>query len=223
MAELTAQERSDPIVAEKVLGRLFEETSGPAKQRYLEFLSGALEYLSRHHPDRWGITLFSGLVRLNAGMVECLILHPGGLRVLLDSACAPVDTRFEEGTTYRSAPGCAIASLRFSAIPDVLTSLAVAHHSALSIAAKRKCTPAIRRSHSVRITKFLGQVFDRAIPNPTFHSALETALLAEFDEVADPQVFSEGERMRVLSTVSNEIRVRARHAFRPTALDAQFA
>ena len=59
MAELTAQERSDPIVAEQVLERLFEEASTAAKQPYLEFLADSLEYLSQHHPDRWGITLFS--------------------------------------------------------------------------------------------------------------------------------------------------------------------
>jgi hypothetical protein len=186
MAELTAQERSDPIVAENVLGRLFKEASGAAKQRYLEFLAAALQHLSQHHPDRWGITLFSDLVRLNTGMVECLVLHPEGLRVLVERASAPVDTAFEEGTTYRLAPGCAIVSLRFSEIPDVLTSLAVAHHAALSIAAKRKCTRQIRRAHSVGVTKFVGQVLDRLLPNPIFDSSVEATLLAHLDEVIDP-------------------------------------
>jgi 5-methylcytosine-specific restriction protein A len=197
MAELTALERSDPIVAEKVLGLLFEESTSAAKQRYLEFLKAAIEHLSQHHPDRWGITLFSDLVRLNAGIVESLVLHPKGLRVLVDSASAPADAVFEEGTAYRSAPGCAVVSLSFSQIPDVLTSLAVAHHTALSIAAKRKCTPAIRRAHSIGVTKFVGHVLDRLIPNPTLDSSVDTTLLAHFDEVADPQAFSEGERLRV--------------------------
>src|SRR5260370_26809477 len=114
MAELTAQERSDPIVAERVLGRLFEESSSATKQGFLEFLAAAVEHLSQHHSDRWGITLFSDLVRLNTGMVECLVLHPEGLRVLVDRSSVPADTAFEEGTTYRLAPGCAIVSLRFS-------------------------------------------------------------------------------------------------------------
>ena len=198
MAELTAQERSDPIVAEKVVGQLFEKTSGAAKDTYLKFLAAAIEHLSQYHPDRWGITLFTGLVRLNTGMVECLVLHPAGLRVLVDIALAPANTAFEEGTSYRLAPGCAIVSLRFSEVPDVLTSLAVAHHSALSIAAKRECTRQIRRAHSVGVTKFVGQVLDRQLPNPTFDSSVEAALLPHLDEVVDPQVFSEGERVRVL-------------------------
>jgi hypothetical protein len=198
MAELTAQERSNPIVAENVLGRLFEGAPAAAKQSYLEFLAADLEHLSQHHPDRWGITLFSTLVRLNAGMVECLVLHPEGLRVLVNAAAVPADTAFEEGTEYRLAPGCAIVNLRYSQIQAVLTSLVVAHHSALTIAAKRECSRQIRRAHSVGVTRFVGQVLNRRLPNPTFDSEVEATFVAHFDELADPQVFSEGERVRVL-------------------------
>ena len=198
MAELTAFERSDTVVAQKVLGRLFDEASSTVSRQYLEFLAGAIEHLSQHHPDRWGVTLFSSLVRLNAGMVECLVLHPHGLRVLVDRASVPAGTVFEEETTYRSALGCAMVSLRFSEIPEILTSLGVAHRSALSIAAKRKCTQRIRLAHSVGVTKFVGQVLSRPLPNPTFDFSVAASLLTHLDEVIDTLFFSEGERIRVL-------------------------
>src|SRR5438309_1513688 len=119
MAELTALERSDPIVAEKVLRLLFDESTSAAKQWNLEFLSAVIEHMSQHHSDRWGVT------------------------------------------------------------------------------------------------KLVCQVLDRTTPNTTIASSVKATLPAHFDEIVDPQPFSEGDRIRVcVNRVDGDYR--AREACRPS-------
>jgi hypothetical protein len=73
---------------------IFEGISGDAKQSYCEFLAASIDYLSQHHGDRWGVTLRedTNVLRLNAGIVEGLILYSGGLRVLVEPASIGVAT-----------------------------------------------------------------------------------------------------------------------------------
>jgi hypothetical protein len=136
MTELTAQQRSDPVIAYSAIESCCTGTSNAAKQSYLEFLAAAIEYLSLRHPDRWGITLFSWGVRLNVGRVECLVLHLGGLRVLIEKSSAPAGATFDE-LSYSNAPECEMTTVELQELPNGLTPLMTSHHAALSIAAKR--------------------------------------------------------------------------------------
>src|SRR5271157_4181574 len=110
MTRTVAEIRADPVAAREVIGSVFERAPVAAKQAYIDFLSAAIDYLSQRHPDRWGVTLFDWVVRLNVGWVECLVLHSGGLRVLVEQESAPVATRFD-GVRYDRAPGCEMTTV----------------------------------------------------------------------------------------------------------------
>jgi len=129
---------SDPRVARRVVDSIFEATSGDARRSYCKFLAASIAYLAQHYPDRWGVTLLEDkdVVRLNAGIVESLVLHPGGLRVLVERKTAPARTNFD-GRRYLNAPGCETAAIPLSELPRSLSMLAESHHKALEITAAR--------------------------------------------------------------------------------------
>jgi hypothetical protein len=112
MPKMSAQHKSDPAVARRVVDSIFEATSGEPRRSYCRFLAASIDYLSQHHPDRWGVTLLEDkyAVRLNAGWVESLVLNPGGLRVLVHRKTAPPRTNFD-GRRYLNAPGCETAAI----------------------------------------------------------------------------------------------------------------
>ena len=163
----TAQQRSDPAAVRRMVDSIFEETSGDAKQSYCEFLAASIAYLSEHHADRWGVTLREYGVRLNAGMVESLVLRQGRrLRVLVERKSAPPRASFDGGR-YRYAPGCETVALPLSDLPRSLANLTRSHHEALRIAADAMPPSRnIRGAHSPGVTKWLSRVLHHAVPNP---------------------------------------------------------
>lgn len=85
MSRISVEDRADPAVADEVIRAVFGKVSGSAMRSYIDFLVGDIRHLVSHYNDRWGITLFGWGLRLNVGWVECLVLHSGGLRVLIDT------------------------------------------------------------------------------------------------------------------------------------------
>jgi 5-methylcytosine-specific restriction endonuclease McrA len=161
MPRLSSKQRSSPDVANDVIDSVFEGISGGAKRSYRAFLTASIEYLSQHHPDRWGVTLFDWGVRLNVGWVECLVLDSGALCVLIEKESAPPGTKFV-GRGYAKAPGCAMTRIVLSELPRALRTFVESHRAALSIAAKYPPPANIRNAHSVGITKAL------SVPNPQY-------------------------------------------------------
>ena len=164
-----SKRNSDPGVAQRVVDSIFERETAEARRSYCRFLGASILYLSQHHPDRWGVTLLDDkdVVRLNAGIVEALVLHPGGLRILVHKKTAPPRTNFD-GRRYRNAPECETAAISLSDLPRALPALAESHHKALKITADRR--PSFRNiltAHSTGVTKWLSHVLRRRVPNPT--------------------------------------------------------
>jgi hypothetical protein len=89
MTRIAAQERSNPAIADEVIQAVFARAPDGARQSYIDFLVGAIRHLGSRYNDRWGVTLFDWGVRLNVGWVQSLVLHSGGLRVLVDKDIAP--------------------------------------------------------------------------------------------------------------------------------------
>jgi len=131
-----AQQRSDPTAVRRKIDSIFEGLSGETKHSYCRFLVASISYLSRHHADRWGVTLREYGVRLNSGMLESLILVQGRpLRILVVRKSAPSGANFD-GCRYRFAPGCETVSLPLSGLPRSLAKLTESHHEALRTAAE---------------------------------------------------------------------------------------
>ena len=163
------KKRAHPRGARQVVDSIFEAVSANAKQSYCKFLGSSIVYLAQHYPDRWGVTLLEDrrTVRLNAGMgVECLILNPGWLRVLVDKEKAPKRVSFD-GRIYANAPGCETVAIGLSEIPHVLPKIAEAHHKAIeTVAERRRPFRNILNAHSTDVTRWLSQVLQREVPNP---------------------------------------------------------
>ena len=169
---LVIKRRSDPRVARRVVDSIFEAVPGKAKQSYCKFLGASIAYLSQHHPDRWGVTLFEDerVVRLNAGIVESLVLHPGWLRVLVHRETAPPRTNFHREPNswepYKNAPGCGVLAIPLSELPRTLATLTESHHRALEKTATRRLWLKTLNAHSTGVTKWLSQALGDPVPNP---------------------------------------------------------
>jgi hypothetical protein len=172
-SSMSADWRSDPAVARRVVDAILGAQPPEARRSYCEFLGQSITYLSRHHPCWWGVTLYENLIRLNAGWVESLVLHPGGLRVLVEVESAPAGTNFD-GHKYRHAPGCETAAIALSELPRLLPGLGESHRKALEIAGSRRSPANVLGAHSKGITEWLSQVLCREVPNPVKHAAYAT-------------------------------------------------
>jgi 5-methylcytosine-specific restriction protein A len=197
MPETRKEIRSDPVAAGEVIDSVFEQTPGAAKRSYLEFLAASIEYLSEHHADRWGVTLFDWGLRLNAGWVECLVLRPGDLRVLVYEQQVPAGTNLS-AISYRYAPGCDMTTVPLADLPRSLPPLAESHHAALYIAAKIDPPRNIRKAHSSGVAAHLSRVLGRVIPNPSYAPSADSPALSHLDEDAVPEIYSEGGRTAVV-------------------------
>jgi hypothetical protein len=155
-AAVRSLDKSDVNAANAVIDSVFHGISADEKERYLEFLADSIDSLSPEHPDRWGTTLFEWGIRLNVGWVECLVLHPEGLNVLLCKESAPIEAKLN-GFIYRWAPGCDMTTVPLSELARTLPALCNSHHEAISIAARRPTNPTIRKGHSTGIAKLLSQ------------------------------------------------------------------
>jgi hypothetical protein len=204
MPRTVAETRSDPAVVREVIESVFECTPDEAKQAYNEFLGAGIEYLSQRHRDHWGVSLFADCLRLNVGWVECLVLHPGGLRVLVEKESA--GTARLDRVSYHHAPGCDMTTVPLSELHRVLPTLAEAHYAALSIAAKSRPPRNIRNAHSVGVTAFLSQALRRPILNPSYSQSAESPILMQFEQQAFPEPYSEGGRATIVVNTSHQCR-----------------
>ncbi|NDJ12862.1 MAG: hypothetical protein EBY17_16960 [Acidobacteriia bacterium] len=177
--------RSDPVFAEAVLDLVFEGTGEATMSLCLNFFRDRLRNLARAYPDRWAVTLFDWGVRVNVGWVECLVLHAGGLRILVDRAFAPADTIYD-GVTYARAPNCEMTTLALAELVNSLPSFAVASDAAMAISARGTPHRNIRNAHSIGFTQFL------AVPDPDF--------IARTNAGSEPALYSEGAQAKVLAT-----------------------
>ncbi len=182
---MTARDRADPEVARRVIDSVFAGAPGAAKDSFRDFFSAGVQHLSAHHPAHWGVTLFDWGFRLNAGSVECLVLHAGGLRVNVMKESAPGDTRWD-GVSYTLAPGCEFTTIPLRELPRLLPSFLKSHLAALSRAAERRPPGNICHAHSTGVTAFF------SLPDPTY------VVLMHPDEQPDPRCYSEGGRCAVL-------------------------
>jgi 5-methylcytosine-specific restriction protein A len=197
MPRTGAINRSSPEAAREVIESIFEGAPSAAKQAFIEFLAAAIERLAQQDRDNWGVTLFGWGLRLNAGMVECLVLSREGIRVLVEERSAPAAIKLD-GRRYPRAPGCDMTTVPLAEIPDAAKLLAESHAAAMSMAARSHAMRNIRGAHSAGVTAFLSQALRRVVPNPTYASSIEATLLLQFDQEEAHGLYSEGGQATVM-------------------------
>jgi hypothetical protein len=164
---IDAKQRANAGEASFIIKNIFAGLPPGTMRNFLKFLSASLKYLSSNYGDRWGITLFKDGLRLNVGWVEVIVLKSNALNVLVEKEVAPYGTKtFYDD--FETAPGCGLTRVPLAEIPEILPKLLEAHHSAISIAAKRKTTKYIREAHSVGVTHFLSEVLAEPIIHPSY-------------------------------------------------------
>lgn len=176
MQRLSAKQRLDSRVAGTVIESVFDGVPSGSKLSYLKFLASSIDSLSASHPDRWGASLFSWGMRLNAGLVNCLVLSRTGVYVLVYKKAAPSGTKFQT-SRYKNAPGCGITKVSLIDVAGVLPSLSKSHHRAISIAAGRVPFKSIREAHSAGITGLLSHLLQRTVPNPAYSTMARLHLI----------------------------------------------
>lgn len=168
MKSIDAKLKASPRQARSVITESFHGRPSSARRSYLKFLSASIEFLSSNYGDRWGVTLFDNGIRLNAGWTEVLVLEQDCVKVLVNRDVVPSGTKiFFHG--FETATGCGLTRVPLSELPYTLPHLSEAHHSAISIVAKRKTTKYIREAHSVGVTRFLSEFFGQPVPDPTYY------------------------------------------------------
>ena len=168
MKSISRQRKADKDQASLVITNIFMGAPAGAMQSYLNFLHTSIKFLSSRYSDRWGITLYDSLVRLNAGMVEALVLHRDELRVLVDRELAPSEIDFPVNP-YKTAKGCYLVRVPLATLSVLLPALTEAHNSAMGIAAKSKAKKTMREAHSAGVTHFLAETLGKPVINPSYY------------------------------------------------------
>lgn len=167
MKSISAKRKSSAREARLVIEASLNGASPATLRCYMRFLDASMRFLSSTYGDRWGVTLFDDGIRLNAGWTEVLVLGRGCVNVLVDKDIAPAGTKMFVNS-YDSAPGCGLTKVPLSALTQILPSLSEAHHSAISIAARRKTTKYIREAHSGGVTRFVSEYLRHPVPDPSY-------------------------------------------------------
>jgi hypothetical protein len=119
---LDSKLRTDAGMARAVITNIFKGLSPVSMRQCLLFLGDSIDFLSSHHPDRWGITLFKDGVRLNAGWAQVLLLRTDELYVLVERITAPSGAIFLK-EKLGTAPGCSFTKVPFSKLHITLPTL----------------------------------------------------------------------------------------------------
>lgn len=160
-------DRFDPQSAEAVIEDLLdgERSSIQAYLRILAFDIGTLS--SQQREDRWGISLFATVVRLNVGWVECVILQAGEVRLLVRTKNLPRGVHVVS-REYTMAPGCALVALESSRIATLWPRIKDTHAAAIEIAGRRRTHSGIRDAHSPGVVAYVNSQLRLKLQDPSY-------------------------------------------------------
>jgi hypothetical protein len=162
-------DRSDPRVAAAIVNDLFGGIAPRQRSAALHFLAASIRWASEHADDRWGVTLYENLIRLNVGIVHVLNLESERMTVLVhrDPAVAGVEL---EAHLYTSADGAQLANVPYPDAERLLPMVLEQHIAALHAAARQRPSPQIRGAHSTGLTMHLWERLDLVgqVPVPEY-------------------------------------------------------
>ena len=167
--------KRDPAV---LIGRLLPvETK---RRECLNIVADSIELAYRQTPDRWGLTLRPGILRLNVGMIEVLTIKTNVFHCVVDHALVPERLRTDptvtysvwradpDRGTYESVPGSAFVDMDPLTALRVFEEFAPAHHALIDLAARTARNPGTIEGHTPGAIIYLAQYLGRRLPVPIY-------------------------------------------------------
>jgi len=149
-----------------VFDLLFESATPQIRRDWEEFLADSIAYAGSKYTDRWGVSLFPEIVRVNVGQTEIIVLQKSECRVLLPPDVAPVGMTLGE-RPYPSARGSRSGHLSLFDAP-LLRGIRRLHQAAIRLAADRPSLVGIKEAHSPGVLRYLEGKLGRNLRNPTY-------------------------------------------------------
>lgn len=166
--------RTNPESAREIMERLLPDAR--ARRSALIFLAGAIQQAHALAPHRWGITLQSGLVRLNVGRIETLTIVQDLVHVVFHTDTRPIRVRSASGvrwseagrTVYASVLGSCYLNIKAARFPALRAPLVASHKVLMYLASETSINPETRVGHSPGVLRYLEEALDIVLPDPAY-------------------------------------------------------
>ena len=162
-------DRSSPEAARAVMDSLLAKAPPRGRRAILVFLGESIAHAAANYSDRWAVSLFPDLIRLNVGWVHCVNLYSDRVTVLVRSDPRLADIVVSK-ERYTTAGGSRMAVVPHAHSFDSLSWMRELHHDAMAKAAIRRCQPNVREAHSPGVVEYLWKALGRTgnPPVPTY-------------------------------------------------------
>lgn len=153
---------------------------GSTRRTCLLFLAGSVKFANSLDPERWGLTLNEGFIRLNVGMIEVLAFYPDRGHCLLDLDTMPMDLRLDRRVAltedvlnpsrgvYKSVPGSIILNAAAADFVDLMPVIQGSHRVLVDHASETRRNPATKNAHSKELIEYLASYLEQDIPQPGY-------------------------------------------------------
>lgn len=150
------------------------------RRECLALVADSIAMAGRHTPDRWGLTLRRGMLRLNVGMIEVLTIKPNIFHWVVDYERVPAHVRADltvtfrvwradpDRGTYESVPGSSFIDVEPLSAPRIASEIRDAHQALVVAAAATPRNPSTIEGHTPAALEYISRAVGRALPFPLY-------------------------------------------------------
>ena len=171
-------DRTNPVSAAEVFKVLVPKEND--RQVCLEFFANSIDIAHAIHPERWGVTLKTNLVRLNVGNIEVISLVTENLHCMVDLDAITKELRENElfyfsmsehdpeVGFYKSVPKSVACNMLIKDAKTAIPLIEESHHVLVENAAKTRRHAMTKRAHSPGVIEYLSVCLGRKVPQPEY-------------------------------------------------------
>lgn len=166
-------DRSDSVSARTIIEALLPNEA--VRRNYIKVLAESIQLAHEYAPSKWGITLASGMVRLNVGNIEVHTLNKGRLHFVLFAQHQPEALKNVKGVVwnkkaiYSSVPGSFYINCTPSDLHQIVPVILEYHHLLIEKAARTARHSMTAAAHSPGVLRYLEEELDINIRNPDYN------------------------------------------------------
>jgi hypothetical protein len=178
LGETMLPDRINPDSAAEVFKCLVPKEKD--RQVCLEFFANSIGIAHALHPERWGVTLKTDLVRLNVGNIEVISLVPEILHCMLDLDTISeelgknelldfdVSEHDPEAGFYKSVPKSVACYMLIKDAKRAIPLIEDSHRILVENAAQTRRHAMTKRAHSPGVIDYLSACLSRKVPQPEY-------------------------------------------------------